>query len=247
MKKGLHILIILLMLWVGQGSAKSNNENVTPEQAIRSSLRSTQISSIQSTPIKGLYQIVAGKNVFYSGPKGRYLFIGHIYDTVTQTDITEKIKESLIPKQIIKWSTLPKKAAVIANPGAKLKMAVFLDPDCPYCRALESVLSKSNDIQAHYYLYPLASLHENAPYQSEQIWCSQNQYQALKTIMSGKALSMRPDCDSSALANIKVFGDQYHINVTPTLIRDDGQVTYGYMTRDKLLKWLKASTVRNAS
>lgn len=214
----------------------------TPQQeakrAIKSTLRNTTIHSIHTSAIHGLYEIVAGKNIFYSGPKGRYLVFGHIYDVKTQQDLTANRQQALQPKPVIRWQTLPAQAAIIANPDKKQKLAVFLDPDCPYCRELVNQLRQIKTIQIHYYLYPLVGVHPNAAYHSSQIWCSQNRLMRLYQITSGQTLEMKGNCNLSALKAIKKYGRDHQFNVTPILIRSDGQVHFGYLNKAALLIWL---------
>jgi energy-coupling factor transporter ATP-binding protein EcfA2 len=42
------------------------------------------------------------------------------------------------------------------------RLAIFSDPDCPYCRRLEAELRGLDDVTIHTFLMPLASLHPAA-------------------------------------------------------------------------------------
>ena len=61
-----------------------------------------------------------------------------------------------------KWtfSKIPLKDAMVLGPkNAKKKVAVFTDPDCPYCRKLheemKQVLAKRKDVAFYMFLFPL--------------------------------------------------------------------------------------------
>jgi thiol:disulfide interchange protein DsbC len=61
----------------------------TIEQNVRSSMPATLVKSVNETQFAGLYEVEAGDNLFYADASGRYLFIGHIYDLKTATNITQ--------------------------------------------------------------------------------------------------------------------------------------------------------------
>ena len=49
---------------------------------------------------------------------------------------------------------------------------VFSDPDCPYCRTLQSELEKLDDLTIVVFEYPLTALHPDAERKSISIWCA---------------------------------------------------------------------------
>lgn len=227
----------------------------TIKKVITNNMRSTKITSIKRTPIDGLYQVIAGRNVFYSDAKGRYLVFGHIYDLRTQADLTGAVQRSLLPKPYIGWKQLPKDAIVAGR--SNIKLAIVLDPICPYCRALENELmpltvikdissgksngklsSKKSSLEIHYYLMPLGVIHPNAPYLSSQIWCSNNRLAALQKVILGKEISIKPTCDLTILNSMQKFFKKNHFDYTPILIREDGAMKFGYASKDKVLAWL---------
>lgn len=228
-------------------NGQNDQANKKAETLIRASLHSTTIDSITPTPISGLYQVIAGKNVFYSDAIGEYLFFGHLYDLKTQTDLTALVQKDFDASynKHVFWSDLPKHAAIVQNPGKGEKIAIFTDPECPYSKSIESELSKVKDIEIDYYLYPLTSLHPTSKELSEKIWCSQDPLQALYGSVKNddlldKKLSRKnkKSCDLKALENISSFAQKNHFNGTPILIREDGAVAFGYRSLLDIQAWV---------
>jgi len=64
---------------------------------------------------------------------GQYFLFGHFYDMKTQRDLTAERKDSLRADRVP--SSLPLADAVkeVRGNGART-LAIFSDPDCPYCR-----------------------------------------------------------------------------------------------------------------
>ena len=72
------------------------------EETIRKALPNTEIDSVQLSVVPGLVEIVAGGNLFYFDPTGRYLVVGSIYDMRTATDLTAQRKREVVQTPKIK-------------------------------------------------------------------------------------------------------------------------------------------------
>jgi thiol:disulfide interchange protein DsbC len=71
-------------------------------------------------------------------------------------------------------------------------MAVFSDPDCPYCRRLESELDKLDNVTLYTFPYPLEGLHPEAKDKSIAVWCADESGRPGRELMkSGKAPTSR--------------------------------------------------------
>jgi len=238
---------------------------------IRAALPSTSIDSIKRSPIPGLNEVIAGSNRFYADNSGRYLVFGHIYDTRTRQDLTRDTVSQLPKPHLTDLSTLPTPpmpstsqteaddndgyVRVDVLPGAKdaiqsgvqngIPLAVFLDPDCPYCQALQAELVMQNhDLNVREYLMPIPELHPDAPMHANTIWCADNPLQALNNYMIHGQLPATRGCDSSALGRIRGFADQQGWQATPTLVRADGAIYEGYMPYNDLVAWAKAGLTK---
>jgi len=122
-----------------------------------------------------------------------------------------------------------------------IPLAVFLDPDCPYCQALQAELAMQNhDLSVREYLMPIPELHPDAPAHASAIWCAANPLQALNDYMINGKLPTAQMCDTRALTRIRGFTDQQGWQATPTLVRADGAMYQGYMPYGQLVAWAKA-------
>jgi len=218
------------------------------EQAIQRALPTTQINSIQPTPIIGLVEIVAGNNVLYANPTGQYLVVGNIYDMHTATDLTaeRKLEAGLSSRKTISWESLPLDTAVKYDGSGPQKLAVFFDPDCPWCKKLHNQLAALTDIEVYAILYPVEDLHPSAKSKAATILCAAHPLQALDAAMAGRALPDNTDqaCLSKAttsLSHVEAFARDHNIHGTPTLVAPDGRMRPGYIQAEQLKAWLDAA------
>jgi thiol:disulfide interchange protein DsbC len=194
-----------------------------------------KIDEIRKAPIAGLYEIRVGTGVFYSDLTGKYvLFGGQIVETSSRRNLTRERMQEL---NRIDWNILPlEKAIVSGDENARLKVAVFTDPDCPFCRKLEKELKQVKGIKVYTFLYPLP-MHPDARGKSEAIWCSKNRHETLLKVILDRANPQVAKCDTP-LDDIAELGRKLNVTGTPTLFSGDGRMSSGWKTADELKKWL---------
>ena len=215
------------------------------EQQIRSQIKDLKIDAVRPSPIKGLYELQSGHNLFYSNAEGTLLLAGgHIFDTRTHEDLTEARLEEI---NRIDWSTLPMDKAIVSGDPHGMEVAVFTDPDCPFCRKLEAELQHIRGIKVYTFLFPLTSLHPKALIHAEAIWCAGDRHKELLDIMLHNANPPAGRCDTRALDAIQALGDKLSIHGTPTMIARDGRMLDGYMPVDQLQAWLAKSETAHPS
>ncbi|RMG91653.1 MAG: DsbC family protein [Zetaproteobacteria bacterium] len=191
------------------------------EQAIRQAIPQLNITAVRPAPMEGLYEVQAGSNIYYADKNGRHLIVGgHIIDTQAQRDLTQERIEDITR---IDWKRLPLDLAIVSgDPKAPHKLAVFTDPDCPYCKRLEALLKDLKGVRVYTFLYPLTQLHPDAWRKAQAIWCSKDRHDTLvKTMLEG----IDPGHATCAhpLDRIGKLGDELGISGTPTLIAGDGR------------------------
>ncbi len=211
------------------------------EQAVRQALPSTKIDAIAPSPIPGLMEVVAGQNILYVDTSGRWLMVGHFYDLKTARDVTADRKAQL---SRLDWKELPLKAAVHYGEGP-LRLAIFSDPDCPWCRKLNKALRQAKGIEVWEIMFPVPALHPTARDKAVGILCHARPAEALAQVMGDKALDGEPpaaDCTTWAQQRVDqamAFGRTHGIQGTPTLVAPDGRVRNGYLPLDQLKAWLE--------
>lgn len=100
-----------------------------------------KVLSVSETPIKGIYEVVvSGKQIIYTDAKGDYMLVGDLINVNTRQSMTEERAADL---NKIDFASLPLDKAIKEVRGnGKLKVAVFSDPDCPFCKRLEHEFEK---------------------------------------------------------------------------------------------------------
>jgi thiol:disulfide interchange protein DsbC len=134
-------------------------------------------------------------------------------------------------------------AIEIKNGNGEYKFAVFSDPDCPYCRALERGLDRAGIINytAYIFLYPLKDLHPDAHSKSESIWCSKNRAKSWSNFMLNGIAPEKANC-VNPLSAIEKLADVLGVLGTPTIYLNDGQQTQSI---EELVIAIKANKQRN--
>ena len=105
------------------------------------------IKSVSKAPAAGLYEVNLGSQIIYSDAAGDYVLLGDLVDTKTHKNLTDA-RLSEINK--IDFASLPFANAikVVKGNGAR-KIAVFSDPNCPYCKKLETTLQSVDNVTVY--------------------------------------------------------------------------------------------------
>lgn len=236
-------LSVMLTALLGPATTGAAQDFAPIEQAIRQALPSTKIDAIRPSPIPGLMEVEAGRNVLYADTSGQWLMVGHLYDLKTSHDVTAERIEALAR---LNWEELPLEAAVHYGNGP-LKLAVFSDPECPWCRKLHEELRDVKGIEVWEIMFPVTELHPGARDKAVSILCHPRPVEALTLIMAGQALKgevATKDCLERAQQRVDqaiAYAHAHHIEGTPTLVATDGRLRSGYLPADQLKAWLEES------
>ena len=181
--------------------------------------------SIKASAIPGLYEVFVGGNLIYTDSTFSYAIMnGTMIDISSKKNLTEESYKQLTT---IKFVDLPLQNAIEIKRGSgAYKFAVFSDPDCPYCKSLESGLAKSDisDFTAYIFIYPLKDLHPDAAAKSESIWCAKDRAEAWTNYMVKGIAPEKLTCDNPITANEKL-AEELGVGGTPTIYLSDGQLT----------------------
>lgn len=236
--------VVILAAWLAvvsthTGAAQeSDTERVTA--AVRRAMPGTTVSEVRAAPLPGLMEVVAGRNVFYTDAGGRFLVIGSIYDLATAQDLTAQRKSEITR---IVWKQLPLDKAIRIGSGPR-KLAVFLDPDCSWCRKLHAELHTLENVEVSVFLFPIETLHPGAQEKSLRILCAANPVAALDRALRGEAIADTKHCTDAAprIDALMRFAQAHGIAGTPTLVAADGRVHSGYLAPEALKAWITSTT-----
>jgi len=225
---------LLLLVPVGVGAAEKGAAEGAL-QTLQKNIQGLHIDAVQPAPIAGLYEIVSGRNIYYSDLDGHHLIAGgHIFDTSNRRDLTAVRLQEL---NTIDWKILPLDKAVVSGDPKGLPVAVFTDPDCPYCRKLEQELVGIQGVKVYSFLFPLSQLHKDAKAHAASIWCAKDQHQAMMDIMLHNKPVAKGTCDTP-IDQIHALGVKLGITGTPTMIAGDGRIFPGFKKAADIKKWL---------
>jgi len=195
------------------------------------------VESITKTPYLGLYEMLVDGEVIYTDPDFNYLIVGSIIDTKTKNNITDarqrEIEEKKLKALAFPFDNLPFDLAIkkVKGNGSR-KVAVFSDPDCPFCRRLERDLDKVTDVTIYIFLFPIEQLHPKAPEMSRAIWCSADRVKAWDEYMLKGVAPKAAKCDNP-VDKLVAYGQSKKINGTPTIFFADGKRVPGAIPAER--------------
>jgi thiol:disulfide interchange protein DsbC len=168
----------------------------------------------------------------------REMIAGQILDVRTGRNLTE---ERLRKLSAIHWDSLPFVSAITTVRGSgRRKIAVFSDPNCPYCQRFEKILAGIDDITVHIFLYPVIKPESVAL--TKAIWCSRDRAGAWHALLlRGVRPTAAPDCDTP-VDTLVALGRRLGATSTPTWFLQNGERYSGAMGAEKLIKLLDESS-----
>jgi thiol:disulfide interchange protein DsbC len=226
----------------------AQSPDTTPEQQLLTTLRqlypATVFTRVRSTPIRGLYEVTLGNNVAYTAEDGRYFVFGHLFDLATQRDLTVA---NAPPPKAVDFAALPLADAIKTVHGSgRRALAVFSDPDCPYCQELEAQLAALDDTAVYTFLLPLASLHPQATRKAIAVWCAADRPRAWRAVVLERQTLPLKTCPHPIERNL-ALAEKLEVHGTPTLVAADGRMAAGVMSAGALAAWLDAGSETNGS
>ena len=196
------------------------------EVAIRKNLaerlpKLPKIDEVNKTPVAGVFEVrYNGTEILYTDAEGKYIFEGSLIDTRSMVNLTEQRIEKLTA---IDFSTLPLKDAVVIKQGTgQRRMAVFVDPNCGYCKRFERDLLTVKDVTVYTFLMPI--LGPDSTTKSRDIWCAKDAAKSWRSwMLDGVTPSKAVEkCDVAAVDRNLEFGRKHRLNGTPALLFEDG-------------------------
>ena len=198
-----------------------------------------KIDEVSKSPIPGLVEIRIGTDIYYADEKGDFIVQGSIIDTRTRANLTDARIDKLTA---VEFATLPLKDAVVFKQGSGArKMAVFVDPNCGYCKRFERDLLTVKDVTIYTFIYPILGPDSNA--KSRDIWCAKDAAKAWRAwMLDGQApAKAMGQCDTAALDRNIEFGKKHRVSGTPALFFEDGTRRPGALSAAEVDKLLVAA------
>ena len=181
---------------------------------------SASVTNVTVAPLPGLYEVFVQGELIYTDEGVNYILNGSLLDAASRRNLTE---ERLAKLQGIPFDQLPLGSAIeIVKGNGSRKLAIFEDPDCPYCRRLEQELTRVDNVTMYVLLYPLDQIHPGATEKSIRIWCSPDRAKAWTDAVLGKANPDGPANCKHPIESLKKFAEARRIFATPTMVFENG-------------------------
>lgn len=208
--------------------------------AVRTLAPDARVKGIAKSPVAGLYEVTLdgprGPLVVYATEQGDHLLLGELLDVKGRRNLTAERMDKLTA---VDFDKLPFGQAIkVVKGDGKRRLAVFSDPDCPYCKKLEPELAKLNNVTIYTFPYPLA-MHPDAGRKSKLVWCAKDRVRAWDDLMLRGKLPERDrmDCDNPMEENL-ALGGRLNIQGTPAIIFANGQRIPGYVEAARIEQML---------
>lgn len=218
---GLVTLCLAQCAWAGEADIKAEIEAKFPY---------AKVVGIHKTPYSGLYEVVFSDHLAYVDASGRYFFSGNVFDLRTMQNLTAAHEQKLHPSG---FDTLPFDLAIKQVKGdGRRKLAVFTDPNCPYCKKLDREMIQLNNITIYTFVMTILPGSES---EARTLWCAPDRQKAWEEhMLKGVEPSRQKSCDVSALTRVAALAKTLGISVTPTLYFSDGTIKPGILPPDQL-------------
>ena len=182
------------------------------------------IEEIRPSAMPGLFEVrINQSDLFYTDAEGNFLIQGTLFDTRARVNLTEQRIEEL---SRLAFGDLPLQDAITTVRGnGQRKIAVFMDPNCGFCKRLDRDLVRVNNVTVYTFLVPL--LGPNSQVMSRNIWCARNPADTYHNWMLRGVTPPEATCDAAALERNLAFANRHRITGTPTSFLADGTRVVG--------------------
>lgn len=235
-------------------------------QVLKSKYPATTFTAVRPSAMPGLFEVQMGRNLAYTDDQGRHFVFGAMYDMQERQDLTAARRVELglqdpqqaqaqAPKRAepapVNWASLPLKDAFVrVNGNGERKVAIFSDPDCPYCKKLEKELDSLENVTIYTFMYPIDSLHPDAQSKAEAVWCAGTEKTRTKLwvdlLTKGKEPPSTKGCANPVARNI-ALAESLGVRGTPTLIAADGRRLPGMAPAARISAFLDAGANANVA
>lgn len=217
------------MIGLATGPVHANEAAV--RQAFQSKIPDVAVDSVSKTPMPGLYEIVAGGQIFYVDEKVNFLIRGVLFDarTPAMRNITQARNAELAAQTLLKSTD---NAIKRVRGNGRRVIYTFEDPNCGYCKQQQKELLKLTDVTIYTFLWPILS--PDSIEKSRAVWCSKDRAKAWEDLMSrGVVPQDGAKCETPLEKNMEM-ARRFGANGTPAVFIADGRMLGGYVTADKI-------------
>lgn len=232
--------VVVIAALAGLMSHAVADELDQARKAIMERFDDVKAENVAASPIKGLYRVTIGPQVFYMSPDARYVVDGSVIDLDDRRNLTQEYRQQAVSDAV---NAMGEESMIVFGPKtAKHTVTVFTDIDCGYCRKLHEVVGGYNKagIRIRYMAFPRAGIGSASYQKAVSAWCADDRKAALTRAKQGEAI---PDktCDNPVDEQYQL-GQTIGVSGTPALVLESGQIVPGFVPPERLAAMLNGKT-----
>ncbi len=232
----------LSTLFLTASAATAPDVSAAIRETLAKRFPDVKVVDVRPAPVPGIYEVFTGDSMVYADATGDHLFLGQLVDTRDRRNLSA---ESMDARLAVDFGTLPLDRAIKTVKGnGSRKLAVFSDPDCPFCQQLEHELASVTDVTIYTFLFPIESLHPDATNKARAIWCAKDPSATWTKWMTEKQSPVAASgCKADPIDELQKLGDKLRVSSTPTMFFANGKRVGGAMAAANLNQLLDQSTL----
>ncbi|PUA18833.1 DsbC family protein [Glaciimonas sp. PCH181] len=166
---------------------------------------------------------------------GHYGLFENIRSTFSRQAASPQVNDNANKKL---WESLPLDKAIKRVKGnGKRHVAVFSDPNCGYCKHLETELANLDNVTVYTFMFPFLS--PNSKAKASDMLCAKDPVAAWGDwMLHGKAAEKNEQC-APKVQELLDIGQRFGITGTPVMIFADGTRSNGFIRANAIEKNLK--------
>lgn len=233
------LLSVMLMPLSLQAAEKDATATITEQ--FKKSFPQIQLSDVQQTGVKGIYQVVTSNGeLIYASADGKHLFTGDMLQmgAMGTVNLSEQWRST---QRVDSLKQLKDKDLVVypAKGDEKGEVLVFTDTSCGYCRKFHAEIPAINEkgITVKYVAWPRYGVQSPAGQTMANIWCADDRETAMTLAKTNKPVDAPPAgkvCDQNVLQDQINLGQRIGVRGTPAVFTPNGRQLGGYVKAGQL-------------
>lgn len=228
---------LLLVFFVATAAANTKDEIQLRLQKIDPRI---EVVKVTAAPLKDFYQVeLSSGDLLYVNKQKDYIFAGNLLEITNDglVDLTENAR-SAIRTQVIQAVAAEDQVVFAAKGQTKAIVQVFTDSTCPYCSRLHEQVPELNQqgVEVRYLAFPRQGLQGKGYNDLVNIWCADNQQEAMTAAKAGKKLPEKA-CNNP-IAEQYELGRRLGVQGTPAIFLPDGRLIPGFVPAERLISEL---------
>jgi len=213
-------------------------ERITQSLAI--TLPGISVTSISTTPVEGLYELLTDGQIYYVDEAAEYVIDGNLIQLRTRANLTDAriggVHLGLI-------DTVGEQNMLIYEPEepSDRSITVFTDISCGYCRRLHAELDTllEQGVRVRYLMFPRAGLGSQSHKDLESVWCADNPQEAMTVAKAGGRIE--PKSCTNPIEEHVALAERVGLRGTPLIYTDNGEKVPGYRDATTLATMVNGS------